>query len=104
MIDNIEKIAKNDRRFFFLDFLAKLIKECPHLQIMVSTCELMESKFIPQSVLFTEIYIMELDPIDSVKLFLNKKGLQELEAKEVYNLVSSYPDNFDWSKVAPDKT
>ena len=47
---------------------------------------------------------MELDPIDSVKLFLNKKGLQELEAEEVYNLVTSYPDNFDWSKVAPDKT
>ena len=50
MIDNIEKIAKNDRRFFFLDFLARLIKDCSYLQIMVSTCELMESKFIPQKV------------------------------------------------------
>lgn len=71
---------------------------------MVSTCELMECKFIPRSVYFTEIYIMELDPINAVKLFLNKAGLEELKAEEVYQLVNKYPDKFDWSTVAPDKT
>ena len=99
MLDNVEKIVEYDRRLFMNDFVTQLLKECPNLQIMLSTYELMEGDYISGSVEPKAIYVEELDALSSVDLF-KKKALRvdEFSAQEVYDLVKVYP-YVNWSRV-----
>ena len=103
MLENVEKIVANDRRFFYQDLLSQLLSKCPQLQIMASTCELMTNDFIPDNIQYSVIFVQELDPISSVELFLTNTGIQECSAEEVHALAEKYPE-FDWSRVLPDSS
>ena len=81
VLENIEKIVEYDNEFFIKSFLLQLVKNCDSLTIMFSSCEWVEAFYndYPLRV----IPIMELDRIQSVKLFLQSAGKREVKATEV---------------------
>ena len=80
-MENIEKINENEGDFFLNDFIKDLLDNCSDLTIMFSSCEWVEAYKIGQKLVRIEVH--ELDRVQSVKLFLEFAGKDDLSASEL---------------------
>ena len=82
MIDNVEDLISNDG-IELRDIIQTLILDCPKLTIMVNSYEpiVRSTDNLDRCI----IYVLELDDVKSVKMFMEITG--ELQAKEILKLV-----------------
>ena len=98
LLENVEDIISHDEDRF-KKFIEDVFESCGNLSIVMCSYEWVGR--VSDSIMPTIINILELDPVSSVKLFMEFTG--EFKPEEILNLVLFNPSQDCLSIIAPDQ-